>query len=429
MRILWYNWRDIKNPDAGGAEVFTHEICKRLRTRGGVESITLFASSFQEAESEEIVDGVRIVRAGDKYSVYKKARDFYVLNHKSFDVVIDEINTKPFDTPSFVKDKPILALVHQLAREFWFYETRFPINLIGYLFLEKYWLRKYHGIPTITVSVSTQDDLRGLGFKQVFIVPEGIGFRPLERPAEKETLPTVLFIGRLKKAKKPHDAIKAFKIIKDEIPHAKLWIVGDGYMLNELKEMTYRLFGSPHGLPKHSVVRKLFGSRREGTANNEGDNGKSESMLMSDSGTKTPLESLETGESVRFFGKIGTPEKLELMARAHVLLVPGVREGWGLVVTEANAMGTPAVAYDVPGLRDSVRDDITGTLVQRDDIVGMAIEAVELLRNQSKRVAYSQNALKTSRNYDWNITTDRFFEVLKSIGAPTLEKVGGQHAA
>ena len=40
-----------------------------------------------------------------------------------------------------------------------------------------------------------------------------------------------------------------------------------------------------------------------------------------------------------------------------------VREGWGLVVTEANACGTPAVVYDVPGLRDSVRNEETGLVV------------------------------------------------------------------
>src|SRR5437879_8219840 len=51
------------------------------------------------------------------------------------------------------------------------------------------------------------------------------------------------------------------------------------------------------------------------------------------------------------------------MTEAHVLLMTSVREGWGLVVTEANARGTPAVVYDVPGLRDSVRNEQTGLVV------------------------------------------------------------------
>ncbi|MGI0011963.1 MAG: glycosyltransferase family 4 protein [Nitrososphaera sp.] len=357
MKILWYNWRDIRNPEAGGAEVFTHEVCKRLVKKEYVESITLFTSSFPGAESEEVIDDIRVVRAGDKYSVYRKARNYYHQNQTSFDVVVDEINTKPFDTPSYVRDKPVIAVIHQLAREFWFYETAFPINLLGFYFLEKYWLRKYRNIPTITVSRSTEEDLRNWGFSDVSVVPEGISISPLRTLPEKEVMPTVLYVGRLKKAKKPDEALKAFRIIKDEMPDARLWIVGSGYMEQELRE----------------IARKLF-----------------------------PKDS----SNITVFGKQSAERKHELMSRAHVLLVPGVREGWGLVVTEANAMGTPAVAYDVPGLRDSVIEGITGALVPSGDYVAMAIESVELLRNHVKHEMYSRRALRNASNFDWDKTTE-----------------------
>lgn len=363
MRILWYNWRDIKNPDAGGAEVFTHEVCKRLAKQDDVESITLFAALFPGAFAEEKIDGVRIVRRGNKYSVYSAARKYYQQNKDYFDIVVDEINTKPFGTPSFVHDKPTVALIHQLAREFWFYETHFPINLIGYLFLENYWLKKYRNIPTITVSNSTAEDLTRLGFKHVSIVPEGIGFEPLESFPEKEAKPTVLFVGRLKKAKKPDDAMRAFKIIKDEMPEAKFWVVGDGYMKAKLRTMASELF------PESS--------------------------------------------DITLFGKQSNAKKLELMSRAHVLLVPGVREGWGLVVTEASAMGTPAVAYDVHGLRDSVVHGSTGVLVQAGDHVAMAIEAVELLKNHIKRKTYSKNGLQNARYFDWDRTSGKISTILR----------------
>jgi glycosyltransferase involved in cell wall biosynthesis len=60
-------------------------------------------------------------------------------------------------------------------------------------------------------------------------------------------------------------------------------------------------------------------------------------------------------EGVQFLGKISPTEKIERLARAHVLILTSVREGWGLVVTEAAAVGTPTIAYNVAGLRDSVR--------------------------------------------------------------------------
>jgi glycosyltransferase involved in cell wall biosynthesis len=372
VRVLWYNWRDILNPEAGGAEVFTHEVCRRLVKRDDIDSVTIFASSFPEGKNSEYVDNVRIVRKGNKYSVYKAAREFYKENHGAFDIVVDEINTKPFDTPSFVHGKPIVALIHQLAREFWFYETSFPINILGYLFLERHWLRKYRQVPTITVSKSTQEDLQTWGFRNVSVVPEGIGFRPLEKPVEKEATPTFLFVGRLKSAKKPDDALRAFEVIKKDMKDARLWIVGDGYMMEKLKRMA------------------------------------------SEMSSKSP--------GVRLFGKVSNSEKLELMSKAHVLLAPGVREGWGLVVTEANAMGTPAIAYDIPGLRDSVIDGVTGKLVPRGDTVAMAIEAMELFKNQEILHAYSSKALDISRNFDWDHTASHIADVLNHALNPKASR-------
>jgi glycosyltransferase involved in cell wall biosynthesis len=112
------------------------------------------------------------------------------------------------------------------------------------------------------------------------------------------------------------------------------------------------------------------------------------------------------------------------MSRAHALLVPGVREGWGLVVTEANAMGTPAVAYDVHGLRDSIIDGSTGTLVQAGDHVAMGIEAVELLKNHIKRKTYSRNALENAKNFRWDTTSSRIVEVLQDSFSKYSKIVG-----
>ena len=356
--------------------MFTHEVCKRLVKQNEVESVTLFAASFAGSVPEEKIDDVRIVRRGNRYSVYSEAKKFYNENKELYDIVVDEINTKPFNTPSFVHNKPIVALIHQLAREFWFYETQFPVNIIGYLFLEKYWLSKYRNIPTITVSKSSEDDLKKLGFKDVTIVTEGLGFSPLQILPEKEAKPTVLFVGRLKKAKKPDDALRAFKIIKDEVPEARLWIIGDGYLKQHLR----------------TVANQMFPDSKD----------------------------------IALFGKQSNARKLELMSRAHVLLVPGVREGWGLVVTEASAMGTPAVAYDVPGLRDSVVDGTTGTLVHAGDTVEMGIEAVDLLNDHIKRKMYSKNGLQHSRNFDWDKTSIEIIEVLQHSLAKRSKTTGVQ---
>jgi glycosyltransferase involved in cell wall biosynthesis len=354
LRILWFNWRDIKNPDAGGAEVFTHEIMRRLANKG--YKMTLFTSKIPTGVQKENIDGVTIIRAGGNNTVYYKAKTYYNKNKDSYDFIIDEINTRPFLTPKYVKRHPILAIFHQLAREFWFYETFFPLNYIGYYYLERKWLSYYQEIPTITVSNSSKEDLKALGFKKILTVPEGLGVIPLSKVPSKETNPTCVFIGRLKKAKLPHHAIQAFSLIKKEIPDAKMWVIGNGYMYRELRKLN---------------IKDVF-----------------------------------------FYGYIKNELKFEMLGKAHIILIPAVREGWGLVVTESNAMGTPAVAYSVPGLRDSIRHEETGILVKDNSPRELATSAIRLLRNQGLLTEYSNNALTFSKQFSWDNTVDEFDKII-----------------
>jgi glycosyltransferase involved in cell wall biosynthesis len=354
MRILWFNWRDILNPEAGGAEVYTHEVMKRLAKRG--YEMTLFTSRFKNCQLNENIDGVDIIREGNKYTVYKKGKDYLKAYNEHYDLMIDEINTRPFFIPKFVRKKKVIVLIHQLAREYWFYETKFPLNYIGYYYLEKKWLSNYKDVMTLTVSNSTKIDLEELHFKKIFFVPGGLNVTPLSNVKQKEGTPTVVFIGRLKKAKLPHHALQAFSIIKHEIQDAKMWIIGDGYLRKKL-----------------------------------------ESLKMKD---------------VAFFGHISNEKKYELLSRAHLILVPAVREGWGLVVTEANAMGTPAIGYDVHGLRDSIRHGETGISIKEKSPEAMAQQAISLLGDLERLSKYSRNALEFSQQFSWDKTVNLFEKVL-----------------
>ena len=191
----------MKHPEAGGAEVLTHEVMRRLVQKG--YDMTLFCPQYRNALKNEEVDGVKIVRSGGRYSVYHKAKEFYKNYCERYDFIIDEINAKPFLNPTLVGNKPILALFHQLIHEEWFYETFFPLNYLCYYYLERRWLSAYKDIPTVTVSISSELDLKQYGFKRVFIVPMGISVKPLDDVGTKEPAPTILFIGRLKKHKLP----------------------------------------------------------------------------------------------------------------------------------------------------------------------------------------------------------------------------------
>lgn len=353
VRILWYNWKDIKNPEAGGAEVFTHEVAKRLVADGYV--VTLFTSFFEGSQKEASLDGISIIRQGTRTSVQRFGRTFYEAHKNDFDIVIDEVNTKPFMTPSFVK-KPKIALIHQLAREYWLYEVPFPANLLGYLFLERYWLGKYVDIPTITVSKSTEGDLRGLGFKRTFVVPEGLSIPELDNPPDKESSPVVVYLGRLTRAKRPSHLLKAFRLIVEKHPDASLWFVGDGYLRKSLQRQAPR--------------------------------------------------------QVVFFGRVPTRKVWELLERAWVLVYPSVREGFGLSIIEANAYATPAIGYDVPGVRDAIIDGRTGILVPNGNIPALSTSLTRILENKELRLALSEEALEHSKEFSWDKTAVAFKRII-----------------
>jgi glycosyltransferase involved in cell wall biosynthesis len=361
MRILWFNWRDIKNPEAGGAEILTHEVMRRLARMG--YNMTLFCPSFPNGLKKELIDGVEIIRCGGKYTVYKKAKEFYKMNKDHYDFIIDEINARPFLSTKIIGGKVLLALFHQLIHEEWFYETRFPLNYLCYYYLERKWLSAYKDIPTATVSASSEQDLKEYGFKRVFIVPMGLSVKPLEKVEEKESIPTVVFIGRLKRHKLPDHALRAFALIKEELPNSKMWIIGDGIMRNHLERMNIK--------------------------------------------------------NVVFYGHAKNDLKYELLRKAHIVLMPSVREGWGLVVTEANAMGTPVVAYNVPGLRDSIINGKTGVLVRDNSPQNLADITISLLTDRALLKEYSTNALEFSTQFSWDNTAAAFDKIIREL-TPTV---------
>ena len=357
LKILWLNWRCWVNPAMGGAEVFTHEVAKRWVACG--HEVSLFTSQFPNCEKEEVIDGINIIRSGGRFSVYQQAKKFYSKRFRAeaFDVVIDEINTVPFFANKFVKNNErVVALIHQLAREFWFYETPFPISYLGYHFLEDRWLKQYSDELTITVSESTRKDLLNLGYKNLHVVPEGLNFEPLNFFPSKNSEPIVAFAGRLNRAKRPDHAIEAFKIIKEKVPDAELWVFGDGPFKDRLKR--------------------------------------------------------SSGEGVTFFGNLATVERRRLLEKSWVLMVPGLREGWGLNIIEANALGLPAVAYDVPGLCDSVKNNETGLLTEPGNIEDLACKTINILTDKVLRNHLGMNALNYSRQFNWEKTAEEFMKLI-----------------
>ena len=103
------------------------------------------------------------------------------------------------------------------------------------------------------------------------------------------------------------------------------------------------------------------------------------------------------------------------MRRAWVLVNPSVREGWGLNVIEANALGTSGVAYDVAGLRDSVRNGETGLLVPDGDVEALANAIIKVLSDDGLRERLSRNAIKWAGSFSWDKTAEEFLKVINHV--------------
>lgn len=364
MRILILNWRDIKNPMAGGAEVLTHELAKRFVSRG--HKVTLFTSSFPGAPARENVDGIRIIRQGQWWNVQAWAFFYYVLSfHRLTDIIIDEVHWFPFFSVLYARKKTVL-LVCEVARRFFFRLFPFPLAVAG-RGVERFYFFLNRSVPVLTISPSTKYDLidEGINEEHITVIPMGLTL-PLHKPHTKEAAPTFLFVGRLHPLKGVVDAIDAFALICHELPSSRLWIVGTGTAL---------------------YVETL----------------------------RARIAQLKLVNQVLILGYLEEKDKFERFERAHILIVPSFHEGWGLVAAEAASQGTPAVAYNTAGLRDVITDGVTGVLVERNTPDSLAAASVELFRNKKRYRLMQREGMKRAKKMSWDKTATAAITVLQSV--------------
>lgn len=351
MTILILNWRDPKNPKAGGAEIVTLEHAKAWIKKG--YKVIWYSPEFSGSKKNENLEGIAIVRRGNFLVNYLYAPFFYFFSGYQFDIVIDQIHGIPFFTPLYVKKRKI-ALIHEIAGEIWDYMYPFPINKIGQL-LEKYYFYFYRNITFWVVSKSTVIELEQYGIKKshCVVIPNGIQNKPLSVLPKKERKFTVIFMGRIVKMKGVENVISAFQQIQLYDKNSQLWIVGTG---------------EKHYLDK---IKKII---------------------------KT--NNLE--ENVIFFGSVSEEKKFELMRKAHLLLHASVKEGWGLVVIEAASQATPSIVYCVNGLKDAVKQNKTGIIVSHNTPSDLAGATIELMKDEKKYQFFQKNCLERARLFNWS---------------------------
>ncbi|MDB4915827.1 MAG: glycosyl transferase group 1 [Gemmatimonadetes bacterium] len=349
MRLLLVNWQDRDNPQAGGAEIHLHEIFGRLVLRG--HQVTLLCGGWPGCEPRVELDGIEVIRVGTRYTFPFRARRFFrsELVSRAFDVLVEDVNKVPLYTPGW-GGPPVMALVPHLFGGTAFQELAVP--LAGAVWLaERPIGRAYRGIPFEAISVSTAEDLaaRGIPRASVEVIYPGIdtvAYTPLD--GTRSPVPVFSYLGRLKKYKGVHLVIRAFAAMAH--PTAVLEIAGAG----DFREALERLAAS-----------------------------------------------LDLGERVRFLGRIDEGAKLSLLRRSWGLVFASPKEGWGITNLEAAACGTPVVASNSPGIRESVKDGETGFLVAHGDTRAMAAAMSALAADVGLVTRLGMQARRFAETFTW----------------------------
>lgn len=352
MKILVINWQCIKNRFGGGAEVHLHEIFKRIAAWG--HDVTLFCCKLDELESEEIIDGIRHIRYGSR-STFNFHVPLWYLNHfrkDNYDIVIDDINKIPFYTPLYVK-KPLLAISHHFFGKSIYHESGFLAA--NYVYFSE-WLVNYiyRKTPFVVVSESTLNEFieRGFNRKNFSIVQNAI--TQSEFPMHvgiKNPFPTVTYFGRIKKYKSVDHLFYAFAKITQKIPEARLHIIGRGDFQPELERLS---------------------------------------------------KQLNIEDNTTFFGFVSDEDKKKLLSASHVLVNTSIKEGWGITNIESNACGTPVISADVPGLRDSVKNGLSGLLYQYGNIEELADLIYLVLTEKELQNKLNQGSIEWAKSFSWD---------------------------
>ncbi|HEX2314356.1 MAG TPA: glycosyltransferase family 4 protein [Thermomonospora sp.] len=369
-RLAVVNWRDPWHPAAGGAERYAWGHARRLAASGA--DVTFVTCRAPGQRRRERVEGVRFVRMGGRFTVYPLVLAWMLTRRRSFDAVIDCQNGIPFFTPwALPRRVPVFCVIHHV------HDAQFGLYLPGWMarlgrFLEGPVSRlAYRRHAFIVVSPSTLRAVRRrLGWNgTVHIVPNGTPSPAQAPPVDvEETGPRLVCVTRLVPHKRPFRLLDLAEHLAERHPGLRLDIVGTGPLASPLAAETAR--------------RGLDGV-------------------------------------VTLHGHLPEEAKSALVARAHLHVSTSQGEGWGLSVIEAATLGVPTLAYDVDGLRDAVRDGVTGWLSDPEDdtLADTAERALKELADTTRRREIAVACRSWAAEFSWDRASRRMQTLIATATA------------
>lgn len=366
VNILIVNWQDRANPHAGGAEIHLFEIFSRLVSAG--HRVRLVCSGWQGASPRATIEGIGIERVGGRNSFALLGRHAVrrAIRAERPDILVEDVNKLPLFLARGTR-LPFCAIVPHLFGSTAFDEAPWPIAATVWAAEKPLpWAYRRGGFHAI--SESTRDDLvsRGVDPERIRVINPGVDSRHFT-PApggRRSAVPTFLYVGRLKRYKGVAIAVRALALARQRRPDLRLEIAGTGDFRPELEQL---------------------------------------------------VTSLGLDRMVAFHGFVSEERKIDLMRAAWANVFPSPKEGWGITVIEAAACGTPSLASDSPGLRDSVRHGDTGFLVPHGDVESLAGRMVELADSPPLVARLGERARRLAESLSWERTTSATEQHLADI--------------
>lgn len=370
LRLLVLNERDPEHPQAGGAEIHVSEIFSRLVARGF--SVRQLSVGFAGGAPESNHRGIQIERKRPlaRYYTAIPGRLRRARADEEFDLVVDCLNKVPFYSPLYA-GVPVLAVCHHLFGDVAFEQVSRPVAAAVWI-AERGLPWAYRKTRILAISASSRDDLiaRGLRPEQISISHPGFDRPRIPVDLDRRRPCRLAYFGRLEPYKRVDLFLEAATLLVERFPELEIVVIGRGSERARLEAQAQRL-----GL----------------------------------------------GERIRFLGFIPSDERDREIALARACAFPSSKEGWGLTVIEAAALGTPVVASDAPGLRDSVRHEETGLLVPPNDAAALAEGLGRLLEDSSFASDMRRAAFEWSERFGWDRAADEM--------ASAIEAACGERAA
>lgn len=381
LHIAVVNWRDPWHPEAGGAETYAWEMAQGLRRRGALVTYLTARASGQSAAEQR--DGIQVVRTGSRFTVYPRVLGWLLVRRRVFGAVVDCQNGIPFFTPWVLPRRvPVYCVMHHVHDAQFGVHFPAPVAAIGRLLEGRVARRAYRRQLCIAVSQSTADAmverLRWTG--PVRIIPNGLSPAP-QQPAGGQP------------AAEPSTAPAAITWVGRMVAHKRVERVLD--VAARLSPAGVRIDVIGRGPASEPLAAEIA---RRGLAG-----------------------------SVRLRGYLAEDAKRAAVAASALHLNTSQGEGWGLCVLEAAQSGVPTVAYDVDGLRDAVRHDVTGWLVRPGErIEDVAERALAELADPARRAEVAAACRDWAAQFDWDDSAGQLAEVIAAGAVGVRARAAGR---